>query len=261
MTSEQHLRRAIPVMGTVVSFDLRATGLSENALQRAVDRARGVLVEADAIFSTWKPDSPVSRIRRGELAYEDAPAVVEEVVARCRAAYEASAGWFDPWAMPGGFDPTGLVKGWAAQRALAALREDAIGAAMVNAGGDIAVYGEPEPGRPWQIGIRDPRVADRLSCVVAIDGALATSASYERGSHILDPHTGAAAASSILSASVVGPDLGLADALATALFAAGPEGLEIIGAADEYRSLTIDAEGRLEADPDFPFTDARHTIL
>jgi thiamine biosynthesis lipoprotein len=243
-------------MGTVVSFDLRATGLSEAVLQRAVGRAHGVLMEADAIFSTWKPNSPISRIRRGELASEDAPPVVEEVVARCRAAYEASAGWFDPWAMPGGFDPTGLVKGWAAQRALAALREAGIRAAMVNAGGDIAVYGEPEPDRPWRIGIRDPRVADRLSCVVTIDGALATSASYERGSHILDPHTGSAA-SSILSASVVGPDLGLADALATALYAAGPEGLETVGAADGYRGLTIDAAGRLEADPDFPFTDGR----
>jgi thiamine biosynthesis lipoprotein len=253
--SAQHLRPAISVMGTVVSLDLRCTEMSEAAMEAAVDRARGVLTDADALFSTWKPNSPMSRIRRGELAYEDAPAVIEEVVARCRAAFEASEGWFDPWAMPGGFDPTGLVKGWAAQRALEALREDGITAAMVNAGGDIATYGEPGPGRPWRLGIRDPLAADRLSCVVAIDGALATSGSYERGAHILDPHTGTPA-SSILSASVVGPDLGLADALATALCAAGPEGLEIIAALDGYRGMTIDAEGNLEADPDFPFATA-----
>jgi FAD:protein FMN transferase len=239
-------------MGTVVSLDLRCTGLSEGAIDSAVSRARSVLAEADSVFSAWKPNSPMSRIRRGELAYEDAPPVIEEVVARCRAACEASAGWFDPWAMPGGFDPTGLVKGWAAQRALATLPEDGIWAAMVNAGGDIATYGEPAPGRPWRIGIRDPSAADHLSCVVSVKGALATSGSYERGPHILDPHTGRAA-SSILSASVVGRDLGLADALATALCAAGPEGLEIIGTVDGYHGLTIDAEGKLEADPDFPF--------
>ena len=85
----------------------------------AVARAQAELRWVDDVFSTWKPESPVSRLRRGEIRLEDAPPEVAEVLELCRRAREASDGWFDPWAMPGGVDPTGLVKGWAAQRALA----------------------------------------------------------------------------------------------------------------------------------------------
>ena len=112
----------------------------------------------------------------------------------CRQARAASGGWFDPWRLPGGVDPTGLVKGWAAELALAELRGSAA-AAMVNAGGDIAVFGEPEPGQQWRIGIRDPLSADRLLAVVALGGhdrAVATSGAYERGAHVLDPGSGEA---------------------------------------------------------------------
>ena len=83
--------------------------------------ARGPLLHhADEVFSTWQPDSPISRLRSGQITDAQAPAEVAEVLERCAAARELSGGWFDPWAMPGGIDPTGFVKGWAAQRALGA---------------------------------------------------------------------------------------------------------------------------------------------
>ena len=106
-----------------------------------------MLERADEVFSTWRADSPVSRLRRGEITAADAPPEVAEVMSACRAARQLSGGWFDPWAMPGGFDPTGYVKGWAAQRALAALDGLAMSGALVNAAGDIASLGASRPAR------------------------------------------------------------------------------------------------------------------
>jgi thiamine biosynthesis lipoprotein len=158
--------------------------------------------------------------------------------------------------MPGGVDPTGLVKGWAAQQAADTLRKAGAEAAMVNAAGDIVTFGEPEPGRAWQVGIRDPHRPDRIAWVVAVgDGAVATSAAYERGGHVLDPHAGASARAS-LSATVTGPNLTLADALATGLFAAGAAGLPLIDALPGYDALVVDPEGETLATDEFPLLGA-----
>ena len=137
----------------------------------ALRSAVASLHEADDVFSTWKAESPMSRLRRGEIRLEEAPPEVAEVLALCENARALSAGWFDPWRLPGGVDPTGLVKGWAAQRALGVLKKAGLAGAMVNAGGDIAVFGEPAPGEPWRMGIRDPRTDDGLLCVVTIEGS------------------------------------------------------------------------------------------
>lgn len=239
----KHVER---VMGTAVSFDVRG------GTPGAVAEACRILHTADAVFSTWEPDSPMSRLRRGELSVGEAPGEIAEVLDLCAVAKRMSGGWFDPWAMPGGVDPTGLVKGWAAQRAADSLREAGAEAAMVNAAGDIVTFGEPEPGRPWRLGIRDPREPDRIAWVVAVrDGAVATSAAYERGDHVLDPHTGAPARAA-LSATVTGPDLTLADALATGLLAAGVAGLPLIDVLPGYNALLVEPGGETRLTDEFP---------
>ncbi|MEA2459536.1 MAG: FAD:protein transferase [Thermoleophilaceae bacterium] len=233
-------------MGTAVSFDVRG------GPPGAVADACAILHRADAVFSTWQPDSPMSRLRRGELSVGEAPGEIAEVLLLSAEAKRMSGGWFDPWRMPGGVDPTGLVKGWAAQRAADALRDAGAEAAMVNAAGDIVTFGEPEPGRAWRLGIRDPREPDRIGWVVAVrDGAIATSAAYERGDHVLDPHTGAPARAA-LSATVTGPDLTLADALATGLFAAGAAGLALIDALPGYAALLVEPGGETRLAGEFP---------
>lgn len=103
-------------MGTVVTIDVYGgDGRRDDEEDEALARARAILHEADEMFSTWRAESSVSRLRRGEITLEEAPAPVAEVLALCRTAREVSHGWFDPWAMPGGVDPTGLVKGWPQQ--------------------------------------------------------------------------------------------------------------------------------------------------
>ena len=204
-------------MGTVVTIDLFGDGdaVPDGAYVRLA-HARAALRRADAVFSTWNEHSPISQLRRGEITVGQAPPEVAVVLGACETARSLSQGWFDPWAMPGGLDPTGYVKGWAAQRALDGLAGPGMAGAMVNAAGDVATFGCPGTGRPFRIGIVDPDDRRRLACVVELTGAIATSGTYERGEHLIDPQTGERQ-SRVASASVTGPDLGLADALATAL--------------------------------------------
>ena len=238
------IRHAEHVMGTVVSFDLRPGDLDERAARAALASSCRALHEADAELSTWKSESALSRLRRGELELADAPTCVADVLRRSELARELSRGWFDPWRMPGGVDPTGLAKGWIAERALRRLSNAGMPAAMVNAGGDVVAFGEPEPGRRWRIGIRDPRRADLLVAMVELDRAVATSAAYERGHHVLDPESGLPARK-LLSATVTGPELDLADALATGLFAAGADGLDWIDPIPDYEALVVLDDGSL----------------
>ena len=254
-------------MGTVVSFSLREdtrTTTTEDAGRagdgparvrpdEALEQARAELRWVDDVFSTWKPQSPVSLLRRGELRLDDAPPEVAEVLELCRRVRDASDGWFDPWAMPGGVDPTGLVKGWAVERALAILKQAGTAGALINAGGDIAVYGRPAPGEPWRIGIQHPLAPDRILLTAELEGAgaVATSGSYERGEHLVDPRTGRPA-SALLSATVIGHDLGYADALATGLYASGGALLERLALLVGYHGFVVDGRGLVHASRGFP---------
>jgi len=236
---------AEPVMGTVFSFTAVHGDLPPDAVRAALAAACRELQHCDALFSTWDPGSPVSRFRRGEAALGQMPPEFNEVMRECRAAKQASGGWFDPWAMPGGFDPTGLVKGWAAERALAELRGAGLAGALINGGGDVAAFGSPADGQRWRVGIRHPWRADALACVIEVGqgpAAVATSGPYERGAHLIDPATGEPA-SRAASATVTGPSLALADALATGLAVGGDEALAVVAGLDGYAAYLIRPDG------------------
>ncbi len=247
------IRHAEAVMGTVVSFAVAGGGRSGQAAARAIDAACAALHRADMTFSTWDPQSPVSRLRRGAAALGELPAEVAEVLDLCEEARKASGGWFDPWAITGGVDPTGLVKGWAVERALAVLRDAGMQAAMVNGGGDIAVFGTPGPGQSWRVGIRHPWRAGALAGVLEVTAAVATSGSYERGPHLVNPFTGQPA-SRAASATITGPSLALADALATALAVGGDEVLAVVGGLDGYAGYLIRPDGSEAETGGFTFT-------
>ena len=240
-------------MGTIVTIDVYTTpGARVPELGGQLDCARSILRHADEIFSTWRPRSLISLLRSGEITAAQAPAEVAEVLERCAFARGLSGGWFDPWAMPGGIDPTGYVKGWAAQKALAAFSAEGIAGAIVNAAGDIASSGGLGNGTPFRIGITDPLAPRRIADIVELTGAIATSGSYERGSHLIDPHLGRPAARAA-SATVTGPDLGLADALATAVAVAGAPGLAFIEPLENYDALVIGFDGSRRWTERFPF--------
>jgi thiamine biosynthesis lipoprotein len=226
-------------MGMAVSIDIRDARGDAPAL---VAEVVGWLHEVDATFSTYKPESVVSRIRDGELALDDAPAVVRGVVERCEELRVRTDGYFDAYA-DGRLDPSGLVKGWAVEEASARLAARGSRRHCINAGGDVRVRGEPDPGRPWLVGIAHPLVADSMCAVVPLrDAAVATSGTAERGAHVVDPHTGRAALD-LASVSVVGADLGLADAYATAALAMGFDAPAWLATLDGYEAYVVDAGG------------------
>jgi FAD:protein FMN transferase len=265
------------VMGTVVSIAARgqvggATGLAADPepdlFAAAAEAAFDSLREADRIFSTYRSDSPISRIRDGRLAVDQLSAdpdgeQIRTVLALSAQLKRESAGAFDIWSAGGrpdpagsetsplaepGFDPSGLVKGWAAERASRLLADGGVACHSLGAGGDIRVRGG-RSGGGWRIGVSDPHRPGRLLTVVElVDGAVATSGTAERGAHIWDPRRGLPA-TALASVTIVGPDLPWADGYATAAHALGgadPAGLggvyawlRDLAGRTGYQSLTV----------------------
>ena len=218
------VRAEIETWGTIIYIDASSSSVNEVQIQASIDKVREFLYLVDEIFSTYKDQSEVSRLRRGEIAITDCCADLQEVWALSLRAKELTDGSFDPWCVEGGFDPSGYVKGWASDRAIAMMKADDLEHIQINSAGDLSLAGGVEPGKPWSIGIRHPEEAHTIVKVFDItDGAIATSGTYERGAHIKDPHTGLIAIGA-RSATVYGPDGGVADALATALIVAGKDG-------------------------------------
>jgi thiamine biosynthesis lipoprotein len=230
------------VMGTVVSFDVRAATVPPAAIDASIDAAIAWLHEVDHRFSPFRADSEISRIGDGLLAERDAHPDVRSVLAMADAVAEASGGAFDVrgWRTDSRLDPCGIVKGWAVQTAADRLVEDGVAAFGIDAGGDVVVHGDrPDRGGPWRVGVRHPDRPDRIAAVLAVrDTAIATSASYERGAHIRDPRSGRTP-STVRSMTVVGPSLTWADAYATTAYVLGLDGLEWVAAHDGYDAYAI----------------------
>lgn len=196
----------------------------------------------DQLFSTYLPDSQVSRLRRGEIEIKEADQPVQQVWQACLEIKEVSEGAFDPWAVPGGFDPSGYVKGWAADQVSEQLIKQGAKHIQVNAGGDISVRGGKDANTPWKLAVAHPCIKGEISKLYSITtGAIATSGSAERGDHIIDPHSKTVAVGA-RSATVIGPDAGISDALATALVVSGRDGASWFAkeALSEYSCWVVD---------------------
>ncbi|MEV1287244.1 FAD:protein FMN transferase [Micromonospora sp. NPDC049679] len=210
--------------------------MTRRALGEAIADAVAELRAIDVTYSPLRRTSLVSLLRRGEVSPEAYPPLAD-IVARCDAMRAATDGWFDAWAVPGGFDPSGLLKGWAMERAAARLRAAGIEDHAVVSGGDLTVRGHAPHGGPWRIAVHDPECGNPQPTMLHLtEGAVGTSGMAGRRGHVVDPHTGAAVEQH-RRAIVTGPDLAVADAYATGLCAAGPAGLDWFPTVDGYRAL------------------------
>ena len=238
------MRHVEHVMGTVVSIEL-ADDRSDTVLAGMVADVCAWLHEVDERFSTYKEDSEVNRFQRRELALDELSADMRHVLDACADLWRETGGYFDAYAS-GPLDPSGYVKGWSVEVASARLAAAGSTRHYINAGGDIRTRGVSAPGEPWRVGIRHPWEADKLSWVLTLtDGAVATSGCYERGDHVWNPRTGKPA-TGLRSVTVVGPDLALADAYATAGLAMGEAGIAWLGrrVSDGYQSAVVTDDGR-----------------
>lgn len=150
----------------------------------------------------------------------------------------------------------GIAKGYAVEHAAALLRAHGIEHAVLNAGGDTRVIGD-RLGRPWVIGIRQPRAKDPKAVVTRlplVDEAISTSGDYERFfigphgkryHHIMNPKTGEPT-TGVISATIIGPDATMTDGLSTTVFVLGPKaGMKLIESLPDYEAVIIDKNDHL----------------
>lgn len=236
-------------MGTVFSFAIRDEPTT--AIHRALAEAVHLLHRVDAVFSTYRPDSHISRLDRGEIRLEDCPPEVHEVLSLCAQVTRDSDGWFS--IIPAGtLDPSGLVKGWAVEAASQLLHAAGAHHTCVNGGGDLQLRGRADPAAPWRIGVAHPLRPGELATVITADRdlAVATSGTAERGGHLFDPHSGRPA-SAFASLTLVGPRLTLTDAYATAAFARGAGAYDWVETLRGYEALAVLPDGREWRTPGF----------
>ncbi len=233
-------------MGTVFDLFADESDLGIEAINAAFEHACNELHELDDRFSTYKPHSELSRFRCGEI---DSPsALLDEVIELSSRACGMSRGYFDPWAMPGGFDPTGLVKGWAIDRVAKIFRSFGITIGAVNGGGDIAVINPVGQ----KVGVQHPLDRVAMCGVVWVESAIATSGLYERGNHLRNPFGGDVAA---ISATVVGAELVFCDVMATALAVGGKEVLYLLEQVNDTEGFFIDGHGSMYKTSGMSFCD------
>jgi len=245
------IRRVEQVMGTAFGITVAPpVGAVDNdgTVEDDLDETFAWLRWVDRTFSTYRDDSEISRIDQGSLAIDGASPEVREVLVRCAELADLTDGWFT--ARPRGdgpapLDPSGLVKGWSIDRAGMMLRMAGHTSFAINGGGDI-VCGAPIS-RPdgWRVGIRHPTERDAVAAVLVVDGvAIATSGTYERGAHLWG-RNGTGCRTDLASVTVVGPDLGTADALATAVFVEGSGAPTWFDRFPDYDRLVITGSGRV----------------
>jgi thiamine biosynthesis lipoprotein len=150
-------------------------------------------------------------------------------------------------------DLGGFAKGYAADNAAAILARHGIRHAIVAAGGDSRLLGD-RCGRPWTIGIRDPRRKGEVVALLPLeDASVSTSGDYERyfddGAtrchHLIDPRTGKSP-DGVRSVTVVAPDGLTSEALSKTVFVLGAaRGLQFVETLPGVDAVVVDADGRL----------------
>jgi len=253
------------IMGMPISLRVRGAGAAGPAARAAAAAVFAELHAVDARFSTYRPDSEVSRIQFGSLALGAASADVREVAALCDEAHRRTGGSFDAWLRDSGgrprFDPTGLVKGWVVERSARHLAALPGLDYCLNAAGDVVVGCGGGASPAWRVGIEAPAREDEIAAVVELrDGAVATSGTRARGDHIVDPATGTPP-TALRSVTVAGPSLTWADVYATAAFVKGHEAISFLDTVAGYEGLAIGAGGARVATTGWDRPGADHAIV
>ncbi len=244
------------MMGMPITVEIVDSQVTEDAFKKVFDYFNYV----DEKFSTYKVTSEISKINRGELQPEDYSDDMKAIFLLSDETKKLTDGYFDIQTPDGGYDPSGLVKGWSILNAGNILRKEGFSNFYIDAGGDIEASGKNSKGEKWSVGIRNPFSKDPKEAIVKVvaiqDKGIATSGTYIRGQHIYNPldvargkpHT---AITDIVSLTVIGPNVYEADRFATAAFAMGKEGIGFIQRLNGYDGYMIDKDGIATMTSDF----------
>jgi thiamine biosynthesis lipoprotein len=227
------------LMGMPITVDIRDAGATQDTL----DRVFAYLIYVDEKFSTYKPDSEISRINRGEIMPDEFSEDMRSVLALSELTRIETGGYFDI-RQNGILDPSGLVKGWAIQQVADMVLDEGWRNFYVDAGGDVQAVGL-NAGRPWRIGIRNPFNRHENVKVLSLSNlGVATSGTAVRGQHIYDPFHPDYPLLDIVSMTVIGPNAYEADRFATAAFAMGTRGIFFIEELPGFEGYMIDCHAR-----------------
>lgn len=225
------MRKVEQIMGMPISVDI--PGYDGETVFRA---AFGRLREIDERFSTYKRDSEVSRFSQGRINKDELSPELTYVIKECLKAEKQTDGYFSAWAA-GSFDPSGYVKGWAIAEAGKVIEDKGYKTFCIGAGGDILARSDSD--KVWNIGILDPSdKTEVLNTLNIYNGAVCTSGSYERGAHIINPVTNKPAGK-LLSVTVTGPEIVVADVLATAAFASEEKKPVFLKKFPDYKAVLV----------------------
>ncbi len=229
------------IMGMPITIDVADSHITAKDLEQVFTYFKHV----DAIFSTYKQTSEISRLNEGELPYSKLSPEVKLILKLAEDTKIDTHGYFDITTSDGNIDPSGVVKGWAIYNAAKLLKKNNYRNFFIDAGGDIQVSGKNHNGKLWRIGIGSPfNLRETIKVLRVEDKGVATSGTYIRGQHIYNPYRRKQTLNDIVSITIIGPTVYDADRFATAAFAMGRKGVSFIQSLEGFEAYMIDKNGK-----------------
>ncbi|HZQ29613.1 MAG TPA: FAD:protein FMN transferase [Patescibacteria group bacterium] len=231
------MKQTKTIMGMPITVEI----VDEMAQKNFFDLVFNYFRSVDRKFSTYKKNSEISKINRGEISPQDYSLEMKTIFKLSLKTKKDSNGYFDI-RHKDLIDPSGLVKGWAIQEAAKILIKKGCRNFYIDAGGDVQVYGRNKEGKEWTVGIKNPLNQKQIVKVLRVSNmGIATSGTYIRGKHIYNPINGLD--SDVVSLTVIGPNIYEADRFATAAFAMGRQGIWFIENKKGLEGYMIDKDG------------------
>ncbi len=228
------MKRKKIIMGMPVTVDIA----DKNATDEAINEVFSYFHYIDKKFSTYKKDSEISLINRGELSSKKWSLEMKKILDLCEKTKKETYGYFDI-NINGIIDPSGLVKGYAIYNGARILKKIGYKNFYVEIAGDIQAEGFNEKGKKWKVGIQSPfNLKEIIKIVYLTNKGIATSGTYLRGKHIQNPKINSAA-DEIAGITVIGPNVYEADRFATAAFAMGEKGINFIDGLKGFEGYMI----------------------
>lgn len=269
-TADRHIERVMQEMHRIDALMSTYKPTSQVSIVNAEAARHPVRVDAD-LFGLLETSLEYSRLTEGafDITYASVGHLydfrrgikpTDEQIATALPAVNYRHVVLDPeartvrFAQPGvRIDLGGIAKGWAVDQGIALLRAAGVERAMVNAGGDTRIIGD-RFGKPWMVGIRDPREEGKVIVRIPLDdAALSTSGDYERFfeaggvryHHIIEPASGRPARA-VRSVTVIGPTATRTDGLSKTIFVLGIEkGMQVLDRLGDVDAIAIDDKGEV----------------